>query len=73
MVKLKKSFFIPQNSVWEAIMWNLIKACVISGFRLEVDENCPLLGFRGELVTKLSWPISSYSPGIHFRGQKVAK
>jgi hypothetical protein len=73
MEKLKKLFFIPQNLVWKAIMWNLMKACVISGFCLEVDENCPLLGYRVAFVTKLPWPISSYSPSIRFREQKVAK
>jgi hypothetical protein len=55
MEKPKKLFFIPQNLVWKAIMWNLIKACVISGFSLEVDENFALLGYRVVLVTKLSW------------------
>jgi len=73
MEKLKKLFFIPQNLVWKAIMWNLIKACMISGFRLEVDENCALLGYEVVLVTKLSCLISSYPPGIRFRGQKVEK
>jgi hypothetical protein len=72
MEKLKKLFFFPQNLVWKPIMWNLIKACVISGFPLE-DENCALLGYRVVLGTKLSWPILSYSPGIRFRGEKVAK
>jgi len=44
-------------------------------FRLqpEADEHCALLGYRVVLVTKLSWPFSSYSPGIRFRRQKVAK
>jgi hypothetical protein len=73
VMEKRKKFFIPQNLVWKAITWNLIKACVISGFRLEVDENCALLGYRVVLVTKLSWPISSYSPCLRFRGQKVAK
>jgi hypothetical protein len=71
MEKPKKLFFIPRNLVWKATMWNLIKACVISGYSLEVDEKCALSGYRLVLVTKLSWPFSSYSPGIRFRGQKV--
>jgi len=43
--KPKKLFVIPRNLVWKAIMWNLIKACVISGYSLR------------QMSTALFWDI----------------